>query len=86
MDEGLVAALGLSNCSLAQVEEVLAAAKHKPACNQVGSLLVESWWRHCRLLAQDVALVIFACMLLLPWPHVGEVNQVLQLLSCVVVH
>jgi diketogulonate reductase-like aldo/keto reductase len=36
VDEGLVAALGLSNCSLAQVEEVLAAAKHKPVCNQVG--------------------------------------------------
>eukprot|EP00775_Hariotina_reticulata_P007634 gene7634-7836_t len=35
VDEGLVAALGLSNCSLAQVEEVLAAAKHKPVCNQV---------------------------------------------------
>jgi diketogulonate reductase-like aldo/keto reductase len=38
VDEGLVAALGLSNCSLAQVEEVLAAAEHKPVCNQVGAL------------------------------------------------
>ncbi|WIA20539.1 hypothetical protein OEZ85_004932 [Tetradesmus obliquus] len=35
VDEGLVAALGLSNCSLTQVEEVLAAAKHKPVCNQI---------------------------------------------------
>ncbi|KAF6262790.1 NADP-dependent oxidoreductase domain-containing protein [Scenedesmus sp. NREL 46B-D3] len=35
VDEGLVSSLGLSNCSLAQVEEVLAAAKHKPVCNQV---------------------------------------------------
>eukprot|EP00878_Enallax_costatus_P042491 GHUV01049870.1.p1 GENE.GHUV01049870.1~~GHUV01049870.1.p1 ORF type:complete len:360 (+),score=108.37 GHUV01049870.1:232-1311(+) len=35
VDDGLVASLGLSNCSLAQVEEVLAAAKHKPVCNQI---------------------------------------------------
>jgi diketogulonate reductase-like aldo/keto reductase len=40
VDEGLVAALGLSNCSLAQVEEVLAVAKHKPVCNQVGPLVL----------------------------------------------
>lgn len=37
VDEGLVVSLGLSNCSLAQVEEILAAAKHKPVCNQVSS-------------------------------------------------
>jgi diketogulonate reductase-like aldo/keto reductase len=41
VDEGLVASLGLSNCSLAQVEEVLAAAKHKPVCNQVRALRCE---------------------------------------------
>lgn len=41
VDEGLVVSLGLSNCSLAQVEEVLAAAKHKPVCNQVGAQITE---------------------------------------------
>ena len=35
MDEGLVRGIGLSNCSTAQVEAVLKAAKHKPLVNQV---------------------------------------------------
>lgn len=44
MDEGLAKSIGLSNASLPQVEEILAAAKHKPVVNQVGGrggLLVE---------------------------------------------
>lgn len=35
MDDGLAKAIGLSNASLPQVEEILAAAKHKPVVNQV---------------------------------------------------
>lgn len=35
VDAGLTKAIGLSNASLPQVEEILAAAKHKPAVNQV---------------------------------------------------
>ena len=36
MDEGLVRGLGVSNFSIAQVEELLAEARHKPLVNQVG--------------------------------------------------
>lgn len=35
MDDGLTKSIGLSNASLPQVEEILAAAKHKPMVNQV---------------------------------------------------
>eukprot|EP00879_Flechtneria_rotunda_P030345 GHRR01032968.1.p1 GENE.GHRR01032968.1~~GHRR01032968.1.p1 ORF type:complete len:299 (+),score=105.12 GHRR01032968.1:711-1607(+) len=35
VDAGLVKSLGLSNFSLAQAEKILAAAKHKPVCNQI---------------------------------------------------
>jgi len=35
VDEGLTKSIGLSNASLPQVEEILAAAKHKPVINQV---------------------------------------------------
>lgn len=36
MAEGLVRAIGVSNASLAQVEELLAAGSVPPAVNQVG--------------------------------------------------
>ena len=38
VDEGLAKSIGLSNASLPQVEEILAAAKHKPVVNQVGGM------------------------------------------------
>lgn len=41
VDEGLTKAIGLSNASLLQVEEVLAAAKHKPVVNQVLTCFVQ---------------------------------------------
>jgi diketogulonate reductase-like aldo/keto reductase len=41
VDEGLTKAIGLSNASLPQVEEILAAAKHKPVVNQVGGFVCQ---------------------------------------------
>lgn len=35
VDERLVRAIGFSNASLAQIEDMLATAKHKPAVNQI---------------------------------------------------
>lgn len=45
VDEGLTKSIGVSNASLPQVEEILAAAKHKPVVNQVSSYA--SWQLFC---------------------------------------
>jgi diketogulonate reductase-like aldo/keto reductase len=50
VDAGLTKAIGLSNASLPQVEEILAAAKHKPAVNQVRRVApfeVQLWVKGC---------------------------------------
>jgi hypothetical protein len=64
VDEGLVASLGLSNCSLAQVEEVLAAAKHKPVCNQVRAFVVTLLYnRFCCVVSVDFSGLLMRAIL-----------------------
>lgn len=61
MDEGLTKSIGVSNASLPQVEEILAAAKHKPVVNQVSgqAILAVHLVRH----VINLAVVVYAMIM-----------------------
>ncbi|GBF92732.1 alcohol dehydrogenase [Raphidocelis subcapitata] len=75
VDEGLVSGLGVSNFSIAQVEELLKIAKHKPLVNQVElhPLLAQRKMVGV-LLRQGVVCVAYAPL----GSHTADQNQVLE--------
>ena len=43
VDDGLVKAIGVANCGVKQVEEILGSCRIKPVANQVGELGI-AWY------------------------------------------
>ena len=60
VDQGLVRAIGLSNFSARQMDDVIAAARHRPAVNQVDTPHIRAVrYRHRYRNASDTASKLF---------------------------